>query len=170
MNIPESIVAIGPMKKITVWLIGIVGKDVIDDYDNVLPIQTFCFIENFFRHVYFNKSNLQNKQENNIFIIRLLSIHILLCKNIKLYFYLDWDPADVIQYINTLAAKCEYSRSNRENLPLPIQMQLSEKPKTFSWFFIAFLESTLTFEHFEQKIGLIAQVFLKLLTLKDVLT
>ena len=35
----------------------------------------------------------------------------------------------------------EYSRSNRENLPLPIQMQ----------FFIAFLESTLNFEDFEIK-------------------
>ena len=40
------------------------------------------------------------------------------------------------------------SRSNRENLPLPIQMQLSEKPKTFSCNFIAVLEFTLNFEHF----------------------
>ena len=39
---------------------------------------------------------------------------------------------------NTLTANYEYSRSNRENLPLPIQMQLSEKGKTFSQFFIAF--------------------------------
>ena len=53
--------------------------------------------------------------------------------------------------VNTLTANYEYSRSNRENLPLPIQMQLSEKPKTFSEFFIAFLESTLNFEHFEKK-------------------
>ena len=38
----------------------------------------------------------------------------------------------------------EYSRSFWKNLPLPIQMQLSEKPKTFvNQFFIAFLESTL---------------------------
>ena len=64
----------------------------------------------------------------------------------------------------------EYSRSNRENLPLPIQMELLEKPKTFSQFFIVFLESTLNFEHFEKKISLIAQVFLKLYTPKDVLT
>ena len=63
----------------------------------------------------------------------------------------------------------EYSRSNREHLPFPIQMQLSETPKTFCQF-IAFLEATLNFEHFEKKISLIAQVFLKLLTLKDVLT
>ena len=56
-----------------------------------------------------------------------------------------------ISGFNTLTANYEYSRSNRENLPLPIQMQLSEKPKIFCQFFIAFLESTLNFEHFETK-------------------
>ena len=30
-----------------------------------------------------------------------------------------------------LTANYEYSRSNKENLPLPIQIQLFEKPKTF---------------------------------------
>ena len=30
-------------------------------------------------------------------------------------------------------------------------MQLSEKPKTFPQIFIAFLESTLNFKHFEKK-------------------
>ena len=49
-------------------------------------------------------------------------------------------------------------------------MQLSEKLETFSPFFIAFLESALNFEHFEKKMSLIAQVFLKLLTPKDVFT
>ena len=39
-----------------------------------------------------------------------------------------------------LTANYKYSRSNRENLPLPIQMQ----------FFIAFLESTLNFKDFEK--------------------
>ena len=50
-------------------------------------------------------------------------------------------------YLNTMTANYEYSRSNREHLPLPMQMQLSEKPKTF----YQFLESTLNFEHFEKK-------------------
>ena len=49
-------------------------------------------------------------------------------------------------------------------------MQLSEKLKTFSAFFIAFSESALNFEHFEKKKSFIAQVFLKLLTPKDVFT
>ena len=30
--------------------------------------------------------------------------------------------------INTLTANYEYSRINRENLPLPIQIKLSKKP------------------------------------------
>ena len=47
-------------------------------------------------------------------------------------------------------------------------MQLSQKLEIFSPFFIAFLESALNFEHFEKKMNLIAQVFLKLLTPKDV--
>ena len=45
----------------------------------------------------------------------------------------------------------EYSHSNRENLPLPIQRQLSEKLKTFSERFIAVLESTLKLEDCEKK-------------------
>ena len=49
-------------------------------------------------------------------------------------------------------------------------MQLSGKLMTFSGFFIAFLESALNFAHLEKKITLIAQVFLNLLTPKDVFT
>ena len=49
-------------------------------------------------------------------------------------------------------------------------MQLSEKLETFSGVFIAFLESALSFEHFEKKKSLMAQVFLKLLTPKDMFT
>ena len=72
--------------------------------------------------------------------------------------------------VNTLTANYEYCRNNTDNLPLPVQMQLSGKLKIFSQFFIAFFESTLNFEHFEKKISLIAQVFLKLYTPKDVFT
>ena len=49
-----------------------------------------------------------------------------------------------------LSASYEYSHRNRENLPLPTQMQLFEKPNTFFQFFIAFLESTLNCKHFEK--------------------
>ena len=53
--------------------------------------------------------------------------------------------------VNTLAADEKYPVLNRDNLTIPIQMQLSQKQKTFSQFFAAFLKSTLNFEHFEKK-------------------
>ena len=43
----------------------------------------------------------------------------------------------------------EYFRHG-ENLPLPIQIPLSKKSETLCWSFIAFLKSTLIFEHFEK--------------------
>ena len=50
-----------------------------------------------------------------------------------------------------------------------IQMHLSQKPKIFSELFYAFFESVLNFKTFQTKMTLIAYVFLKLLTTKDVL-
>ena len=52
--------------------------------------------------------------------------------------------------VNMLTAQYKCSCSNRENLPLPIQMESSKKLKTICQSFIAFLESTLNFEHFEK--------------------
>ena len=50
-------------------------------------------------------------------------------------------------------------------------MQLSRKQKTFSEFFAAFLKSSLNFEHFQQKkMTLIAEVFPKLPTPKNIVT
>ena len=40
---------------------------------------------------------------------------------------------------------------NRDNLTQPIQIQLSQKLKTFSPFFSAFSKSTVNFEHFQKK-------------------
>ena len=53
--------------------------------------------------------------------------------------------------LNTLAADEKYLVLHRDNLTIPIQMQLSQKQKTFSQFFAAFLKSTLNFKHFESK-------------------
>ena len=50
-----------------------------------------------------------------------------------------------------------------------IQMHLSQKQKIFSEFFSAFLKSTLNSEHFQKKMTLIAYVFPKLTTTKNVL-
>ena len=54
-------------------------------------------------------------------------------------------------FVNTLTAESKYPVEDWENLPLPMQMQLSEKPKTFSQFFVPFLESTSNFKNFEIK-------------------
>ena len=53
--------------------------------------------------------------------------------------------------INTLAADEKYPVLNRSNLTLPIRMQLSQKQKRFSHFFVAFLKSRLSFEKFGKK-------------------
>ena len=53
--------------------------------------------------------------------------------------------------VNTLAADEKYPVLNRDNLTIPIQMQLSEKQKTFSKFFAALLEFTLNFKYFKNK-------------------
>ena len=50
-----------------------------------------------------------------------------------------------------------------------IQIHLSQKQKIFSGFFAAFFESALNFEHFKKKMTLIANVFPKLPTTKNVL-
>ena len=53
--------------------------------------------------------------------------------------------------VNTLAADEKYPVLNRDNLTIPIQMQLSQKQKTFSEFFAAFLKFRVNFEYFEKK-------------------
>ena len=51
-------------------------------------------------------------------------------------------------FVNTLTDNDKYSRLYRDNLMQPIQMLLSQKKKTFSEFFSAFLKSTVYFAHF----------------------
>ena len=54
-------------------------------------------------------------------------------------------------FVYTLSSDGSYPVQGCENLQLPIQMQLSEKQKTFPQFFVWFLESTSNFEDFERK-------------------
>ena len=49
----------------------------------------------------------------------------------------------------TAVDKC--SLPNRDNLTQPIHKELSQKLKTFSQFFLAFLKSRLNFELFQKK-------------------
>ena len=54
-------------------------------------------------------------------------------------------------FVNTLTVNDKHYVFNRDNLPQPIQMQLSQKQKTFSEFFFAFLKSILNFKHLPKK-------------------
>ena len=54
--------------------------------------------------------------------------------------------------VNTLATDEKYPVLNRDNLMIPIQMQLSHKQKNFSQLIAVFLKSTLKFERSEKKI------------------
>ena len=54
-------------------------------------------------------------------------------------------------FLNTFTADDKYSLINRDNLTLPIHMQLAQKQKTISQFFSKFLKCRLNFEHFEKK-------------------
>ena len=54
-------------------------------------------------------------------------------------------------FVNWFTCDGKYPVQDCENSQLPIQMQLSEKRKTFSEFSVTFLESTSEFKHFEKK-------------------
>ena len=54
-------------------------------------------------------------------------------------------------FVNAITADEKYSGSNMQNLPQQFQTRLSQKQKTFSWFFIAFMKCAWNLEHFEKK-------------------
>ena len=72
-------------------------------------------------------------------------------------------------FVNTLTADDKYSILNRDNLLQDVQMQLSQKRKTFSpSFFLHFRNLDSISNIFEKKMTLIADVFLNLRTAKNV--
>ena len=72
-------------------------------------------------------------------------------------------------FLNTLTADDRYSLISKNKWMQTIQMHLSQKPKIFSELFWTFFEFVLNLEHFQKKMTLIAYVFPKLPTTKDVL-
>ena len=54
-------------------------------------------------------------------------------------------------FVHALTADDKYSSSNMQNLLEQIQTPLSQKQKTFSRFFIAFLKCAWNLEHFQRK-------------------
>ena len=73
------------------------------------------------------------------------------------------------RFLNTLTADDKYSLISRDNWMQKIQKHLSQKQNIFPAFFSPFFESALNFEHFQKKMTLIAYVFPKLPTTKNVL-
>ena len=57
----------------------------------------------------------------------------------------------MVHLVNTLAADEKYPFLNRDNLTIPIQMQLSQKQKKFSQILATFLKSKLNLEYFRKK-------------------
>ena len=54
-------------------------------------------------------------------------------------------------FANALTVDDKYSGSNMQNFPEQFQTSLSQKQKTFSGFFIAFLKYVWNLEHFQKK-------------------
>ena len=57
----------------------------------------------------------------------------------------------IVVFVNALTTDYEYPVPACENLGFPIQMQLSQKLKTFSQFFVPFMESKSNFKHLQIK-------------------
>ena len=55
------------------------------------------------------------------------------------------------RFVNTLTADDKYSRSNMQNLPQQFQTRFSQKQKTFSGLFIAFLKCAWNLEHVQKR-------------------
>ena len=72
-------------------------------------------------------------------------------------------------FLNTLTADDRYSLISKNKWMQTIDIHLSRKPKIFSELFGAFFKFVLNFEDFQKKMTLIAYVFPKLPTTKDVL-
>ena len=70
---------------------------------------------------------------------------------------MSWEKSPSVWYeilrlfVHALTADDKYSSSNMKNLPQQFQTPLSQKQKTFCWFFIAFLKFAWNLEHFKKK-------------------
>ena len=70
--------------------------------------------------------------------------------------------------VKTLTADHKFSLLNRDKLTRPIQMQLCKNKKAFSQLCSAFLKFRYSFQQFQKKMTLIADVFPKLMIPKNV--
>ena len=73
-------------------------------------------------------------------ILSLKNLMLVICKMLWLF-------------VNTFTADDKYSPLNRDNFTQEINMQLSQKRKSFSHFHAAFLTSRLNFQHFQRNVN-----------------
>ena len=71
-------------------------------------------------------------------------------------------------FLKILTAGDKYPLPSRDNLMQQVEVHLSQKQKTCSQIFCAFLKPALNFEHFKKKVTLKPYVFPKLRIPKDV--
>ena len=70
---------------------------------------------------------------------------------------MSWNKSPIVgseiltMFVNTLTNDDKYSRRNMLNFTQQLEASFSQKQKTFSRFFIAFLKCALNLKHFEQK-------------------
>ena len=98
-----------------------------------------------------------------------LSSYVITLKVIELKKSLLYKWKFFRPFLNTFTANYKYSLNSKDKWNQTIQTHLSQKQNNFSQFFSSFFESSLNFEDFQKKMALIAYVFPKLPTTKDVL-
>ena len=111
-----------------------------------------------------NESQKLLKSEGKYFDCTFSSLWVKLSQK-KVF----WIGPEILRLLdNRLTANYEYSRSKRENLPLQIHMNLSKKVNLLCDLFLYYW-NRYSISNDLKKISLMGQVFLKLLTPKDVL-
>ena len=95
---------------------------------------------------------------------RVITVKVIELQNFLLDTWKFFRP-----FLNTLTTDDRYSLISKNKWMQTIQMHLSAKLKILSELFCEFFEYVLNFEHFQKKMTLIAYVFPKLPTTKDVL-
>ena len=99
----------------------------------------------------------------------LLRARVLTVKVIELQKSLLDSWKFLSRFLNNLTPNDTYSLNSKEKWKETTQMHLSQKESNFAEFFSPFFESALNLERFQKKMTLIAYVFPKLPTTKDVL-
>ena len=105
-----------------------------------------CFWK-FFGSECVNKSRKLRKTPEKYFYATLSSVRVKLREEKS--FLVRSEMLGLL--LNTLTPSYEESSSNRDNLELPVHMEVCKKLQKFFRIFIAFFESALNFGHFENK-------------------